>query len=80
VLGGPVTHDCHFRFKLNHDCKDSLTITFELLNAQNQVEKELRTQVMIFSPNVGISDWIDKERGLMNPLDEMPKITLCPRN
>lgn len=78
VLGGPVTHDCHFRFKMNQNQREPVTIIFELLNVQNQVEKTFTTEVvptpMVWDTSDGINEWLRRERELMLPVDEMPQL------
>ena len=73
VSGGPVIHEYHYTFKLNQ-IFPPVNLTFELLNTQNQIDKTKTTSIHIRpSLDEGIQDWIDRERELMNPIDEIPK-------
>lgn len=79
VLGGPGTHDYHYTFKMNQ--KGPVMITFELLNAQNQIEKSITTKIVTFMEySDHLNEWLLRERELMIPfseIDNMPIISPC---
>lgn len=72
VCGGPKTRDHHFRFKM--DKEGPVTITFELLNEQNQVEKTITAEIVtvpvILAISSGINDFLHRERELSLHVDK----------
>ncbi|CAN5149295.1 hypothetical protein BH09DEP1_BH09DEP1_4720 [soil metagenome] len=73
VCGGSATHDYHYTFKMNQP--GPVTVTFELLNAQNQIEKtEITRIVNLREYSDYLNEWLRKERDLAIPMSEIDKM------